>query len=181
MPTRFQTILIFLPIMLILISSIKLKSRDIIYVLLLLGIIFSIYINFNLPNDYTFYTYNEFSEATNYIKDNFSNELVFSLDTAILTSINNSNAILFHSPFHLRDEENIYFYDGLRGGYSEYDISLAKSDILEKLKDEKPKIIFGAWRSTLRIFDNNEWKEFLEENYVLIKDFGRIKIYELSP
>jgi len=180
MPTRFQTILIFLPIMLILTSSIKLKSKYIIYFLLFLSIIFSIYINFNLPNDYSFYNYNEFSEATNYIKNNFSDELVFSLDTAILTSINNNNLILFHSPFHLRDEEDIYFYDGLKSRYNAYDISLTKSDILEKLKNENPKIIFGAWRSTLRIFDDPEWKDFLDKNYGLIKNFGRIRIYEIN-
>ncbi|MDK2907727.1 MAG: hypothetical protein PWQ87_185 [Candidatus Woesearchaeota archaeon] len=179
MPTRFQTILIFFPLILILIYFTNFKSKRLFSFILFLSVSFSFYININLPTDYTFYTIEEFDEVEKYLKKNFDNESVFSLDTAILASLDNKNVISFHSPFHLREEKDIYFYEGLNKKYKNYDISLTKSEILDKLNEDKPKIIFGAWRSTLRIFEENKWKEFLEENYKIEKKFGRVKVYQI--
>ena len=179
MPVRFQTILIFLPLIFVLISSIKIRYKYLFYFILFIGLLFSISINLNLSNDYTFYSYKEFEESISYMQNNFSGATVFSLDTAILASINNKNLILVHSPFHLREEEDIYFYDGLKDRYTEYDISLTKSEMLEKLEEERPEVIFGAYRSTLRIFDDKDLGEFLEENYEEEINLGRIRIYKL--
>ncbi len=180
-PTRFQSLLSFLP--LVLYIFIKVAKKELFIILLFfISVIFSLYLNIMLPNDYTLYSMDNFKDAQKYIKSEIkNNEMIFSADTSLLLSSNSNNAIAFHSPFHFRNDEDVYYYEEIKNRYGSKEISLVKRDILEKLKSNKPLYIYGSWRSTIRLFTNNdEWESFLKDNYRLIKQVNRVYFYKLD-
>ncbi|MBT3395248.1 hypothetical protein HN412_02320 [archaeon] len=177
MPTRFQSILGIFQI-LIFGSIFITKKKHILLFFILFSLFFSFFSSINLSNDLTYYDRQTFQETVNYLNSK-PNVDIFSADTSILSEIGHNSIILFHSPFHFREEKDIYFYEGIEKKYFNKDISLSKKEILSKLKSEKPEIIFGSWRATFRLFEDIEWREFLEENYQEEKKIGRITIYRL--
>ncbi len=178
MPTRFQTISIFLPILLLSFSLIKTPMKTPLYIFILVALTFTVYTNATLPNDYTFYGYDNFKEARDYINTNLDEyATVFSLDTPLLTETKFKSIISFYSNSNFYKEEPSYLYPGMREKYAGKDIALNQSEIFAKIVKERPEYIFGTSRNTFKFFtQNEEFAEYLSQNYVETKQIGRITI-----
>lgn len=175
---RFQESLLLCPLMILGILLIRIKKAYWSIKLLIVGsLIFFTFTNLNLSQDYTFYSIKDLMVATAKINQITRGEsTVFSADTSILSEIQSSNIISFHSPFHFREEKDLYFYDGIEKFNT--DISITRSQFFEKMQTQEPDFIIGSWRSTMRLFDDPSWNAFLSKNYIQVNRVGRIYIYE---
>jgi len=181
MPTRFSSLLYFLPILILSTSLIYSQKiiRVLIFITLILSACFSIFINIKLPNDYTFYSKESFEYVVNYIKDNIkTDKSVFSGDTALLSEIENKSIINFYSPWQFIDNQKENCLSGESYEFITKDVCLGPKEILEQIKLRNPDYIIGSWRSTLRTFENLEGESFLEQNYILEIINDRIYIFK---
>lgn len=174
---RFQANLVLTSLIILSVLIIKINNSYWLPKLFIISsLIFFIYTNLKLPNDYTLYSLKNYRGALLKINEYIDkNSTVFSADTSILSEIENKNTIAFHSPFHFRESRDLYFYNGIEK--IDTDISLTKEKMINKIENETPDYIIGCWRSTLRIFQDPLWNIYLSNNYTLKDKIGRIYIY----
>jgi len=182
MPTRFESTLVLLPVLILIIFKIKSKASTLLRVVFILAVVLTIFMNSTLSNDYTLYSKSDFNSAVEYMNTNFdSNQTVFSLDTALLSEIPNKSMIPFYSQhvYIIEEEQSDYYYPGLREAFMDRDIILKKDDVLERLMGITPKYVVGSSRATLRIIRENDYlNSWFNDAYELKANFGRILIYE---
>lgn len=177
MPTRFSTVLIFLPILLFIsykfINSAYLNKTF--AVIVFVSMLFSMSINLNLKNDFTLYTTKEFDAALNFLNSkNINEHIIFSADTALLAETNQNNIIKFYSPWQFSTPDA----DVCKGtNITNTLICMRYNDILPIVENNHPEYIFGSWRHTMRLFDTPTGNEFLEREYLLIQSIGPIDVY----
>ncbi|VVB75312.1 Uncharacterised protein [uncultured archaeon] len=182
MPTRFESALVLLPILILIIIKIKSKATTLIKLIFIVAVVLTVFMNSTLSNDYTLYPKNSFDSAVEYMHINLdSNQTVFSLDTALLSEIPNKSMIPFYSQhvYIIEEEYSDYYYPGLTETFAGYDITMRKDDVLERLMDTVPKYVIGSSRATMRIIVENDYiNSWFNETYSLKANFGRIMIYE---
>lgn len=178
-PTRFYSLLYFLPILVLsfILTGPWNKFKISILTLATVSAGFSVMINTTLSNDYTFYTIDNFTESVKYLKENLkSTDKVFSVDTSVLSEINNGGIINFYSPWQFSGLENRICSGYPRRGKE--DVCLRVEGVINRVKETKPDYIIGSGRSTFRLFDNIEGGYILNSTYVLKKTDRRISIYK---
>jgi len=181
LPTKYESVLILLPVLILLIIKLKSKVTTLIRVIFIITVLSTIFINSTLSNDFTLYQKSSFDSAVGYMQTSLNpTEKVFSLDTALLAEIQNESFISFYSQhIFIQDEDTDYFYNGLAEDYAGFDITLKKDDLIEKLMNTPPKYVVGSNRATLRVItENNFINSWFNESYFMKADFGRILIYE---
>lgn len=175
MPTRFSLTLVFLPILLsIFYSTTGTKLiKNIFLGLFFISIIFSIFLNATLKNDFTLYSMSQFKEAVDYLNNEIQPEsVIFSTDTAVLVHTKGGNLIRFYSPWQFSNQEvNVC---GQHQEIQESDVCLRYEDMISIIQKRSPEYIFGSWRHTFRLFETSTGQNLLESNYKLLTDESSI-------